>query len=279
MTLQPSYQQGFSPRDYEPLYPQLWSGCVGAWAPCLGPTGTVLRDHSGYSNYGTLTNFALSGTTSNWVPSGGKIALDFDGSNDYVDCGNSQVLTPIQFAYSIWVKPTSFIYSYNCAISWDANFSSTVVSTLLVKNTGKLACYVARSGGYTFYDATGVSTLTTGNWYHLVMMHSNSGLVAYVNGIIDGSAAYSGNPTIGTATTYIGGQLGYILSNPRLWCGQLDDIRIYNRALSYQEIRLLASERGIAYKRRSKKVFRVSAATTNAAWLSNRNVLITPGIK
>ena len=69
----------------ESAYPELWSGCVGAWAPCLGPTGTRLHDLSRYRNWGTLTNMDAA---TDWVVSGGRYALDFDGSNDYVSAGN-----------------------------------------------------------------------------------------------------------------------------------------------------------------------------------------------
>ena len=75
MILPASYSNGFAPRDGQPLYPELWRGCVGAWCPSLGPTGLTLRDWSGFGNHGTLTNMD-PGT--DWVLSGGRYALDFD---------------------------------------------------------------------------------------------------------------------------------------------------------------------------------------------------------
>jgi len=56
MILPGTYQNGFAPRDGEPLFPELWDGCVGAWNPGLGPSGLTLRDWSPYKNHGTLTN-------------------------------------------------------------------------------------------------------------------------------------------------------------------------------------------------------------------------------
>lgn len=72
----------FAKSQAEAEYPELWRGLVGAWSPCLSPRGgTVLRDLSGRGNHGTLTNMDAA---TDWVTSGGKTALDFDGSNDRV---------------------------------------------------------------------------------------------------------------------------------------------------------------------------------------------------
>lgn len=56
MILPGRYANGFAPRDGQPLYPELWKGCVGAWNPGLGVTGLTLRDQSGFGRHGTLTN-------------------------------------------------------------------------------------------------------------------------------------------------------------------------------------------------------------------------------
>lgn len=66
----------------ESEYPELWDGCVGAWAPCLGPTRLKLYDLSGNSRHGTLKNMAQA---SDWPKSFGQHCLDFDGTNDYVE--------------------------------------------------------------------------------------------------------------------------------------------------------------------------------------------------
>lgn len=66
----------------ECIAPQLWRGCIGLWAPCLGRTGDKLREWTagGDRCVGNLTN--MDGN--DWVPSPLGWALDFDGSNDYV---------------------------------------------------------------------------------------------------------------------------------------------------------------------------------------------------
>ena len=89
-----------------PLYPELWRGCVGAWSPSLGPTGVTLRDWSGYARHFALTNMD-AGT--DWVASGGRYALDLDGTNDYLlaPTPKSVVVNAIEF----WWQPRATITS------------------------------------------------------------------------------------------------------------------------------------------------------------------------
>ena len=86
-------------------------------------TVTTLTDVSGNSNSGPLTNFALTGATSNWVAPGGVIsgsitpavcpvaaALNFDGVNDYIDLGNgitTSLTGSTKISLEAWVNPSS----------------------------------------------------------------------------------------------------------------------------------------------------------------------------
>ena len=95
----PSWQD-FATHD-ESAFPELWDGVVGAWAPCLGPTGLRLHDHSRRSNWGTLTNMD---NATDWVVNDGQYALDiFD--DQYVDAGTLQGESlGGPFSMSCWVR-------------------------------------------------------------------------------------------------------------------------------------------------------------------------------
>ena len=72
-------------------------GLVGYWNFDQG-SGTIAYDSSGYNNHGTI--YGASWTS-------GKVngALNFDGLNDYVDCGNNETLDPTQGAtIEAWVN-------------------------------------------------------------------------------------------------------------------------------------------------------------------------------
>jgi hypothetical protein len=83
---------------------------VSAWIPSKDDSGngtTTLNDLVG-SNNGTLTNFALTGSTSNWVAdtnAGGIRAIDCDITNDFVAV---TVASYSDFMLSLWINPTAF---------------------------------------------------------------------------------------------------------------------------------------------------------------------------
>ena len=78
--INPSYANGFAPRDGPPANPNLWQGLVGLWAPSLGPTGLTLRDQSGFQNDGTLT---LMGPATTWVASEKGWAIYHNNANNH----------------------------------------------------------------------------------------------------------------------------------------------------------------------------------------------------
>lgn len=223
-------------------YASLRQGLVGAWCPSLGASGYRLIDRSGYGNHGTLTNMD-SGT--DWVPSGGKLALDFDGVDDNVRISknllenNSQTVTA-------WIYPRAFTNAYNTVICKDEGDPPTDQRywTLLVKSNAKLACYVstAQNGTSVNYDGTGSFTLLANTWCFLCMSYSASdGLRGFVNGVQDNFVSPNGNPTTGSTFVNIGSHDGALSGglSGRYFNAIFADVRIYNRALTPSEIILL----------------------------------------
>ena len=81
----------------------LGHGCVGWWEANVG-SGLVVPDISGRDNHGAMTNMDPA---TDWVPGehGGEWALDFDGLNDYVNCGESDVFDlDAGISLAAWVK-------------------------------------------------------------------------------------------------------------------------------------------------------------------------------
>jgi hypothetical protein len=179
--------------------------------------------------------------------SGGKEgggALDFDGSNDYVDCGSDPSLD-ITDAITIeaWVNKqgdSSADGSYG-GIYWkyrDIFEASRTGEDLIVADNGRVSFSV-----YSYNVANTVNTLTdeiqNGQWYHLVVKVDTSAnyVYLYVNGVEKDKEAY----TLGTrsyGTTGASAYVGAWANGPyRFFNGAIDEVRIYNRALSAEEIR------------------------------------------
>jgi hypothetical protein len=226
----------------------LSEGLVGAWCPSLGATGYRLIDRSGYGNHGTLTNM----TNDDWVVSGGAGALDFDGVNDLVSCGRPILLGSGDFTISTWVylavidDDQVFAGNYGTGAS---NLTGVQIGTTKAYTTPPLA-----ANRFNFYlgshlQSNFVFSATT--WYHLVAVRRGGVVSLYVNGVFDISGTRSNSIgstiawTLGSGPNYSGEEM----------TGRIDDSRVYNRALTPPEIRLLASRRGIGLRSQKQTMF------------------------
>ena len=214
----------------------LTSGLVGYWtfdnkdlAWTSATAGTAL-DRSGSGNTGTLTN--MSRTASPVIGKLGQ-ALKFNGTNQYVDAGTGSSLNPSAVTVSAWIKPSAFPYAYNPIYS--KRNANSAYYLIAVRSTGKLALYtLTGTNTDVSYDATGIFTLNTGRWYHVVLTYSSStGLTGYVNGVLDKNVAANGNALVSNSGA---ANIGYDTQTGTFFSGSIDDVRIYNRALSAAEV-------------------------------------------
>jgi type II secretory pathway pseudopilin PulG len=206
-------------------------GLVGYW-PFDEGTGTIAYDYSGNGNNGTLVNFNFT-ATSGWTT--GKVggALSFDGVDDYSRIPDSNSLdVSSSFTFSVWVYTTN----------------SGILQTILSKDgvgsdtTGAYNLYI-RSDLSVFYETNNIDGVyTTANvvslnrWYYITVTFDNNispKLKIYING----QKLQEGNPStpyILTTDLLIGRRgIGSFFQ------GVIDEVRIYNRALSDSEIKAL----------------------------------------
>ena len=253
-------------------YPSLWRGCVGAWCPSLGPSGSRLHDYSRRNNWGTLTNMDPA---TDWVVSGGAYALDFDGTND-------------QAVANLVLSGRSSRISVAC---W-ANLGSTSLKGAFIRigftsggNNDGLAIGVGATsmdtlgnnviGGYDGlrWIATGVAHGT--GWHHVGMVVDGSGFpIIY----LDGKQIYSDSAGTMTAIGTYGGSTelgGYNQPGfggfPRYFAGQCDDFMVWDRIVGPDEMRILARRRGIAFTPRTRRLGVIEQAAGGATpWLYAR---------
>jgi hypothetical protein len=209
------------------------TGLIGYWT-FDGPhmAGTKVYDQSTNSNDGTLT-----GGPTRTI---GKIgqALDFDGVDDYVDLQaqvNSTLSVDNSWTVSMW-------FNFDTIVNNDVLIASAVDGTdrmtIMVRDEGTLQVHsVIYNGGF-IGKATAVSGgFGTGNWNHILMIWDTSAVTAYLNGVsVAGAASASTNSN---AETIIGDIIGHSAGYD--FDGKIDEVRIYNRALSADEVRRLAN--------------------------------------
>lgn len=208
------------------------SGLIGYWKLDDG-SGTTATDSAG-SNNGTLTN------SPTWTT--GKIsgAVQFDGTNDYIDIPHSASLD-VSSGYTIagWIKFNSATKNYDPIYS--KNDNGFWGSRLVLSRSN--------AGGAVLWGNVRLSLAHNGteiytNWafpyqtlFHLTVTWDGSNVNFYVNGSFVENGTLASVPTLNTGSANLG--RGSINWAPYNFDGLIDDFRIYNRVLSTTEIQQL----------------------------------------
>jgi hypothetical protein len=242
-------------------------GLVGAWCPSLGATGFRLLDRSGRSNHGTLTN--MDPATA-WQTSGGKLALDFDGTNDFVKPENVRGVGTGNFSVFSWIRHSVSARRYMVASNLTDAASE---GHWLAVQTNQIYSYF---GSELAVTATGF-TLADNHWHCIGVTRVGTTGTAFVDGRQIGSPQAIGGFDAGKGVFRIGARGDSFIQN---WQGQLDDIRIYNRALSAPEIRqLYIGGRGHGLlPERPRRRGKAAGAAFKAYWARRQSQLIGGGV-
>ena len=159
-------------------------------------------------------------------------ALKFDGTDDYVDLEASSSLKPSSVTVSAWVDlDSSFTDTYPKIIDGDNDSYGYQLMYRTVGNVG----FEFSTGNGTAADPVDSILTTKDKWVHVVGVHSGTYNYIYLNGAFVASAAASTIDYSGVSTFEIGNRG----TDARHWKGGIDDVRIYNRALSADEIKRL----------------------------------------
>ena len=254
-------------------YPQLWAGCVAAYCPSVDQRKgtTLLSDQSGRQNHGTLTNMASPGD--NWVISNGKTALDFDGTNDYAAVVSPTqntgrlVDTLLDFSMSFWAYQRSTA-SETFAVG--VGNTTNDLQHLGFGQWGSSPVQFRMRGTDGSVGAINVGIAINDVPHHIVCLRRGATMELFADGKMLNTATIPGTYTLTQNTFHIGAlQRSTLLA---YWNGTIDDIRIYKRALSPSEIKLLAIRRGIAYETNATKVTRFGSLSGAAT--RSRNYLV-----
>jgi prepilin-type N-terminal cleavage/methylation domain-containing protein len=221
------------------IYHSLGADIAGNWNFDEG-SGTTALDSSGYNNTGTIMNgaFYTSDTPHKAAGQGaGKYALSFDGTNDYVDCGNGTSLNITgPLTISAWAKASSF--SGRTIVGKKYPAADTEVWELEVGGTNQFY-FAGSNDGVTYHISVGSGTgKSTGAWYHLVGVYDGSTAKLYVNGALENTDnTVESSLTSTTGNVYVGRGYG-----SGYYGGLVDEIQIYSRALTALEIQKLYAE-------------------------------------
>jgi hypothetical protein len=201
------------------------SGLVAAYAFDEG-SGTTTADRSGNANNGTLSNATWAGATA------GKFgnALSFNGSNARVDVNDSNSLDLTSgMTIEAWVKPSLANSSFQTALLKEQT-GQLVYALYSNTNTAHPDSEAAIGGSNK--TVAGASALPVGTWSYLSATYDGSTLRLYLNGTQVSQLATSGSLTTSSGALRIGGNAVW----GEYFSGLIDEVRVYNRALSAAEI-------------------------------------------
>lgn len=185
-------------------------------------SGTTVNDTSGKANHGTISGAIR--TTGKY----GK-ALFFDGTNDWVTVNDSTSLDlTTGMTLEAWVNPSELSSKWRTAIiKENAAKLSYVLYANSDANTPVVDTYIK-----SYNPLKGTSALPLNVWTHLAATSDGATARLYMNGVQVSSRALAGSTLTSSGPLRIGGNNVW----GEFFKGRIDDVRIYNRPLTANEI-------------------------------------------
>jgi hypothetical protein len=194
------------------------SSLVGYWNLNEG-SGSLATDSSGNGNNGTITGVS-------WVDGKYGKALNFDGASNQVDCGNNASLSVHNLTVSFWFNSVDVTSDERAIVDkgWTKGFACGHHVSKLYFLGQKVDASAEQ-----FYGLTDLSA----GWNFYTVTYNGASLTLYLNGVYDNSEnvslLFNQEPNLLIGKNAGGGY----------YEGIIDDVRIFNRALSSIEVAAL----------------------------------------
>lgn len=218
--------------------------------------GSVAHDSSGFNNHGNISigqsgtqttlGTCQTGTSAAWTNGSiGKInsSLNFDGTDDYVLIANGPYnnFGTSNFTISSWIKTTHssialIVSSATSSLGWRMGINSS-------------RPYYLIGDGTQYKEGSIGSKLINDNKWHLitnVYLHGDK-VISYIDGVYNTSVDVS-TITGSTSNTQPLGIGSYSSGNDWFFPGQIDDVRIYNYALTEEQIKQVYNNGAINFR-------------------------------
>lgn len=213
------------------VYADLNNGLV-AYYPFNGNA----NDESGNGNDGTVNGATLTEDRFG----NAETAYSFDGIDNYISVPDDTSLNLInELTISVWVNSRNISKVNQDIISKteSGSYSLTLNESDESDKINRFAFLAMISGGYKYYYSD--THIESDTWYHVVSVYDGSYVKIYVDGIQETIHVQDGSIQSNNSSLIIGNESRQ-LHEP--FDGYIDDIRIYNRALSESEIQELYLE-------------------------------------
>jgi hypothetical protein len=177
-------------------------------------SGTAASDATGNGNTGTLYN------SPTWMTGKFGSALSFDGVNDYVYLNNLSTPVSGDASISLWLNYTGAntgLRALNLG-GWQVRFSG--------------GCVGWDNSGGPNTETYSTNAYNNGQWHHVVFTRTGTNYKMYIDTMADKTGT-------GTALSYTSLCVGAADAGTNFYIGKIDDVRIYDYALTQSEINTL----------------------------------------
>jgi hypothetical protein len=198
------------------------SGLVGMWSFDGGDLyGGTAFDRSGLSNNGRVYNAS---------PTAGKNgqALYFSGAGSYVRISDDAEIEGLnQLTVSAWVKSDV----PNKALGGNSILEDYSSSSFMFDwDQGENIDFTVYNNAAGFAVGTYTDGILDTNWHHVVGVYNGSDIRVYVDNVLGDVVTPWSDPVRATSSNFD------ISSSANPWNGKIDEVRVYNRALSADEV-------------------------------------------
>jgi gliding motility-associated-like protein len=214
-----------------PLPSNLQNGLVGYWPFCGNANDVSGNGNNGTVNGATLTMDRFGNPNTAYL---------FNGISNYIEYNsNSSLQVSNAYSISLWLNANVFN---------NGQYGYTLLSKIATSGWyGGYEIMIGESNSIGGVNHTGningnfqlpFSGLSSGNWYNVIVTFNGNQLKMYIDGVIVNTVNKSGSLQIGNDPLRFGRRGGGGIYD-QWYNGSLDDISIWNRALSPQEIQQL----------------------------------------
>lgn len=197
------------------------------------------NENTGTSTYDWKNGYEGTISGASWATGYIGKALEFDGSDDYVDIPDNLPITPTLFSIEFWFKPNGengdSSYTTQALVDLRGQYHIWVAWVEPSDGTNPNSVRFEISDGSNYPNLYSNTECVPGQWYHVVAVYDGSEMRLYINGRLDIKTSTTITPQTMDYDSLIGKD--YRLDLDRLWFyGIIDEVRIYNCVLSPEEV-------------------------------------------
>jgi len=213
----------------------LRNGLIGYWPFCGNANDASIIGNNGISNGAALSTDRYNSVASSY---------DFDGINDRIAISHNNAYNTGRLTISLWFKANNFsaalgfgphLVSKREPSGWGTGFQTNIGIWL-----NQFACWAdwgpgGTSNDHIIYNSQTPISLATAQWFNFVYTHDVDSARLYLNGILVKSGVSPGLLLTNSIPVWIGARPN-AGSSSQWFNGKIDDVFLWNRVLTAQEI-------------------------------------------